>query len=688
MLFHSLIVFSGVSKKREFDFWSRGVTDWEKYELEVFPQKSLLEQVEQSHLPLSECRAALARGDAQFFAERLDRADHFRIALAFPKDCLFLDIETTGLSRYYDQITVIGWNLGGEYGFLVKGQQDISIFKEVLSRAKCVVTFNGSLFDIPFIKEEYPEIVFPKVHVDLRFLSRRVDLSGGQKSIETQIGIKRSVKVGEISGEFAPVLWHEYVLGDTCALERLLRYNAADISGMIEIFCHVTREVMIKSGLPMAKAIAKATRASLKPKSLDAEQAIAKSVRPYPSTGERLLRIEDIVFIDRPPRLKVVGIDLTGSEARPSGWCLLDGHEATTAQVHTDEELIARTLRERPNVVSIDSPLSLPEGRITVEDTDPGRNEFGIMRYCERVLKRRGVNVYPALLPSMQRLTARGISLAGAMRKLGMPVIESYPGAAQDIMRIPRKRKGLEYLEQGLASFGISGPFVKGAVSHDELDAITSAVVGVFFWAGLVERLGPDPLGEEALFIPDLRVDAADARKRLIVGISGSLGAGKTTGARHLEKKGFHYCRYSEVVERVVSLKLPSYTRSHLQEEGQRIHTELGQRWLGKELVRPLLDRQCIVIDGMRFPEDHAFLTEIFASQFIHIHVVAPRSLRKERFEGREGVTSNFEIQDSHAVESNMSLMESLAREIVANRESVSTYHAALDAVIHKDWRN
>ena len=53
------------------------------------------------------------------------------------------------------------------------------------------------------------------------------------------------------------------------------------------------------------------------------------------------------------------------------------------------------------------------------------------MRESERELKRRGVNVYPCLIRSMQRLTARGIRLAGTLRERGLPVIESYPGAAQ-----------------------------------------------------------------------------------------------------------------------------------------------------------------------------------------------------------------------------------------------------------------
>lgn len=690
MLHVSLRVLSGVSAKKEVDLWRSGVRSWDDLERHLVPQRSLLDDDPAQDSPLLHevraCKTALASRDAGFLAARLDRAEHYRVAASFLEDCLFVDIETTGLSRYYDQITVIGWLLAGEYGLYVQGQSSAQ-FREVASRAKCVITFNGTLFDLPFIREAMPDLELPVVHVDLRFLAKRVGLTGGQKEIERSIGIGRSEDVGSVSGEFAPVLWHRYTNGDLGSLRTLLEYNLADIDGMVAIFRRVLSDLVRATHMPVSQPCIDAAFGRIAPRPESASMAVLKSLLPYPSSEEKPLRLEDIVFVDRSPRLKVVGIDLTGSEARASGWCLLDGREASTALVHTDEELVALTQRAMPHVVSIDSPLNLPEGRTTVDDSDPGRDEFGIMRYCERVLKKRGVNVYPALLPSMQRLTARGIRLASRLRTLGLPVIESYPGAAQDIMRIPRKRRGLEYLEQGLAAFGISGAYVKGGVSHDELDAITSAAVGVFFWSSMMERLGPDPLGDEALIIPDLRVDALAARSRLVVGLSGALGAGKTTTARYLEGLGFHYCRYSEVIERLVAEKTAAYSRTDLQTEGERVHRVLGQRWLGRELIRPHLGRQFLVIDGLRFPEDHAFLTEIFASQFLHINLLAPREIRRRRFGEREGSAEAFDKQERHAVESQFDTLRALAREIISNRGSKDTLFRSIDTIVQRDWK-
>ena len=103
--------------------------------------------------------------------------------------------------------------------------------------------------------------------------------------------------------------------------------------------------------------------------------------------------------------------------------------------------------------------------------------------------------------------------LAARLRRLGFPVIESYPGAAQDIMGIPRKGAGEAFLKLGLKEFGLSGAFLTTVVRHDELDAITSAIVGSFFLAGRYEALaGPS---EDALIIPDLKAHPGP----LVVGI-------------------------------------------------------------------------------------------------------------------------------------------------------------------------
>jgi predicted nuclease with RNAse H fold len=161
----------------------------------------------------------------------------------------------------------------------------------------------------------------------------------------------------------------------------------------------------------------------------------------------------------------VAGVDLSGSEKRPTGWAALRGPVAETALLRTDDEIVAATLAVRPRVVSIDAPLSVPAS--------------GIIRESERELMALRVGVYPCLLPSMRALTARGMRLKAIFEESGLRVIEGFPGAAQDALGIPRKKASVAELRDGLAAFGLVLP--DAPVSHHELDAVTAALVGQFF---------------------------------------------------------------------------------------------------------------------------------------------------------------------------------------------------------------
>ncbi len=633
MLRHTFCHLPGISLKKELNFWRSGVVSWDDLEHVITPQLSLFAERGRHSKLLAEIdlsRKAFEDRDASFFASRLPRPEHYRIACSLPESMLFLDIETTGLSRYYDYITLVGISKGEQYKVFLRGSEESEFF-EWLRGSSIIVTFNGSLFDLPFLLEQYPNLPIPPAHIDLRFLARRAGFSGGQKELETKLRIKRPTDIADMKGEAAPILWHRFRRGDTEALRRLIEYNHADIEGMKRIIEIVIQRLVKKANFP--NSILKTFDLVHAKYSTTNGHEIAELIARASSEATRQphiarLTIDDLVFTDREPRLRVVGIDLTGSEVRPTGWCYLDGKDVATAQLSTDDELISRTLAAKPHVVSIDSPLSLPR--------------TGIMRYCERVLKRRGVNVYPALIPSMRRLTERGIRLANTMRSHGLPVIESYPGAAQDIMNIPRKRAGIEFLEKGLSEFGVVGPFLREPVSHDELDAITSAIVGAFF--------------------------------RVVIGISGPLAAGKTTAAETLKQQGLVYARYSQVIEQIVRDRGLEPSRTTLQDEGQQVHNQLGQRWLGRALISRLPQGSAWVIDGLRFPEDHAFWTELFGPAFIHIHVSAPADERWRRYVARGGSRSEFEKAEAHDVESQVARLENTARYVVDNTHDLETF--------------
>ena len=159
---------------------------------------------------------------------------HVSAALENSSGVVFLDVETTGLSWFYDELTLVGWACDGSYDVHVAGEDPARLLS-ALTRASALVTFNGTLFDLKFLKKTFGEIALPPVHVDLRYLSKRAGLTGGQKIIETELGIGGRAGVEDLDGAAAVLLWHEFVRGDGSALERLVDYNRRDVLAMCMI---------------------------------------------------------------------------------------------------------------------------------------------------------------------------------------------------------------------------------------------------------------------------------------------------------------------------------------------------------------------------------------------------------------------------------------------------------------------
>jgi histidinol phosphatase-like PHP family hydrolase/predicted nuclease with RNAse H fold/dephospho-CoA kinase len=240
-----------------------------------------------------------------------------------------------------------------------------------------------------------------------------------------------------------------------------------------------------------------------------------------------------------PAGSRIIGIDLTAGD-KATGVAVLNGCSVETCSLFSDEEILAYVRKHKPKIVSIDSPLGLPGGG---ESIDP---KAGIMRVAEHDLASVGIPAYPSLIDSMENLTLRGIRLRKAIESFPRAprVIESYPGAAQDILCIPRKQKSLGLLREGLRRLGLNGNGLETR-SHDEMDAITSAIVGRYFEVGLFEPMGIP--SEAQLIVPKVR--PLVFAKNPVICLAGKTGAGKSVVARYLSVfYGFDWIRTRDVI--------------------------------------------------------------------------------------------------------------------------------------------
>jgi predicted nuclease with RNAse H fold len=120
----------------------------------------------------------------------------------------------------------------------------------------------------------------------------------------------------------------------------------------------------------------------------------------------------------------IVGLDLAGVETRPTGFCKLAGMKAETCLLHTDKEIVEKTITSHPKIVAVDAPLCLPPGRKTIEERTPVQ-----LRESDRQLLNMGIKLFPITLGPMRKLTTRGNLLKGIFEAQKLTVIEAYPGA-------------------------------------------------------------------------------------------------------------------------------------------------------------------------------------------------------------------------------------------------------------------
>jgi hypothetical protein len=101
-----------------------------------------------------------------------------------------------------------------------------------------------------------------------------------------------------------------------------------------------------------------------------------------------------------------------------------------------------------------------------------------------------GIKFFPITLGPMRGLTTRGIHLRKQLERLHIEVIETYPGAAQDLLGIGRKQYGLERLQGSLKKVGCTGDIMTRELTGDELDAVSCALVAKEYIQGSYLAIG------------------------------------------------------------------------------------------------------------------------------------------------------------------------------------------------------
>ncbi|RLG11208.1 exonuclease [Candidatus Pacearchaeota archaeon] len=175
--------------------------------------------------------------ERKFERLNLSEKEKWQVYFYFPSHILFVDIETEGLSKEKNDITLIGIYKEDRYYPFIKNLNLDKALK-ILAYTPIWITFGGENFDVPFIKKTFPQLKTPLIHIDLFFLAKEVGLRGGLKKIEKMLGIIRETE--GLNGYDAVKLWKKWVEEkDKSALKKLIIYNKEDVVNLKKIMDYV-----------------------------------------------------------------------------------------------------------------------------------------------------------------------------------------------------------------------------------------------------------------------------------------------------------------------------------------------------------------------------------------------------------------------------------------------------------------
>ncbi len=194
----------------------------------------------------------------------LDEAARFtsdgRFQTLSPRDCLFIDTETTGLAGAGTIAFMVGVAFFEENALVVRqyflrdhGDEPamLLLLDELLQQKKAVASFNGRSFDLPlldrrFLMNRMPNDLLERPHLDLLMPARRLwrsrlgscALGALEKNL---LGVKRTHE--DVPGWLIPGLYHDYLRrGDGREMVRVFYHNQLDMVSMVTLMSRVLRQ--------------------------------------------------------------------------------------------------------------------------------------------------------------------------------------------------------------------------------------------------------------------------------------------------------------------------------------------------------------------------------------------------------------------------------------------------------------
>jgi dephospho-CoA kinase len=169
----------------------------------------------------------------------------------------------------------------------------------------------------------------------------------------------------------------------------------------------------------------------------------------------------------------------------------------------------------------------------------------------------------------------------------------------------------------------------------------------------------------------------------LVVGVTGYIGAGKTSATKYLcEVHGFHYVRYSQVLSEW--LAKDSDDKDRLQTVGWDVMGGGMQAELNARLIAQIPAQSNCAVDGLRHPVDFDSLTKSFPQHFYLLYIDSAQEIRWQRRRSRFPQFEDFKRADSHPVEQQIEALRGKAFRVINNDKSLQDLYIKVDSLLEK----
>lgn len=237
MIKNTFLFLPKIKQKKEISLWRQGIKGWDDFL--AHDVKGISKRLKAAYdSEIRKAKASLYENDPSYFLGKLPVTEAWRLYDYFRDEAVFLDIETSSSTSKDSFLTVVGLYDGTDTKSMVKNVNfnAYGLGKE-LKKYKLLITFNGSVFDVPYLRKKYPGLIPEIPHIDLRHCCARVGLRHGLKEIERELGISReNIIVQRMYGGDPYKLWRMFRgSGDDYYLKLLVEYNEEDVINLKQI---------------------------------------------------------------------------------------------------------------------------------------------------------------------------------------------------------------------------------------------------------------------------------------------------------------------------------------------------------------------------------------------------------------------------------------------------------------------